>query len=259
MNLNPTPLPTPRSRPFPFRRPRSFREWAIGLGCGIPTLLFALFFCSAVFVGVVQGVGQGIGVIPTWTPSPTITPIPSSTPTAEPTSTPTAEPTHTPAPTTTPTPTLEPAAVAATEEAAAAATAEAEVKATTAAIAGATATAIAYDTDYPEVDIRDLVKGPARYEGQRLRLSGQVFNIREEVEGFLDRRTVTYIQMWVQIPGGGAFDREAVMVRFENTLEGVFADDFIIVYGEGNGSFEGTNAMGARISQPLIEAMRIRY
>lgn len=265
MNLNPTPSPTPRSRPFPFRRPRSFREWAISLGCGIPTLLFALFFCSAVFVGVAQGVGQGIGVIPTWTPSPTITPIPSSTPTPEPTPTNTPEPTNTPAPTdtpaptNTPTPTLEPAAIAATEEAAAAATAEAEVQATAAAVQGATATAVAYDTDYPEIDIRDLVKGPARYEGQQLRLAGQVFNIREEVEGFLDRRTVTYIQMWVQIPGGGALDREAVMVRFENTLEGVFADDFIIVYGEGNGSFEGTNAMGASISQPLVEAVRIRY
>lgn len=263
--MNPNLPPARPERPFPFRRPRGLIEWLISLGCGIPILFFALIFCAAVSIGMVQGVGQAAGVLPTWTPSPTVTPTPepTGTPTPAPTDTPaptnTPVPTDTPAPTETPTPTLEPVAQTATAEAEAAARAEREAQATAAAVEGATATAVAYDTNFPEVDIRDLVKGPARYEGQNLRVAGQVFNIREEVEGFLDRRTVTYIQMWVQIPGGGALDREAVSVRFENTLEGVFADDYIIVYGTGAGSLTGTNAMGAEISQPLIDAGRIRY
>ncbi|HEU4322172.1 MAG TPA: hypothetical protein VFS21_03400 [Roseiflexaceae bacterium] len=115
-----------------------------------------------------------------------------------------------------------------------------------------TATIVAYDTAYPEVDIRDLAKAPDRYEGQKFRLEGEVFNI-EESGG------ETFLQMWVQIPGGDRLDREAVAVRFNSDLPGVFAESYIIVYGVGRGAFEGTNAMGATIRQPLVEAELVRF
>jgi hypothetical protein len=136
---------------------------------------------------------------------------------------------------------------------------QANATATVMAIQQATATAESYDIEYQEVDIRDLVKGPDRYQDQKLRIAGQVFNIREEQEGLFGSSTITYIQIWVQIPGGGLFDREAVTIRFENTLPDVFADDYIIVYGEGDGTIEFKNNLGATIRQPLVDAVRIRF
>lgn len=229
---------------------KSFAGKAASLGIGL------LVFCCAcgLISSVVRGTGQAVGLVatntpspvPTAVPSPTLTPVPSDTPI--PSATPTAAPTDTPQPTTTPTlePTLTPTLP--------------PKQATAQAKANATATVVALETEFPEVDIRDLAKGPKRYEGQKMRLTGTVFNIKEGEGGFLGLGgTVTSIQMWVQIPGGTQFDREAVSVEFAGTLENVFEDTEILVYGEGAGTMEGKNGFGADISQPLIHAIEVWY
>jgi hypothetical protein len=132
------------------------------------------------------------------------------------------------------------------------ATAEAIPTATALARAAATATAEAIEATYQEIDIRALVKNPDRYTGVPIKLTGQVFRIEEEIGR-------TAIQMWVQIPGGSEFDREAVAVFFDGTLDEVFKDSYIVVYGTGAGKIEGTNAFGGTVVQPLIKAEYVRY
>jgi hypothetical protein len=90
------------------------------------------------------------------------------------------------------------------------------------------------------------------FGGQRPPRRGTVFTIEER-----DNRTV--MQIWVQIPGGERFDREAVFVVFDGTLENVFKDSVVLVYGRGDGTVEGTNAFGGTVTQPKIVAEFVRF
>ncbi len=103
---------------------------------------------------------------------------------------------------------------------------------------------------YQTVDVRDLKKNPDGFKGQRVQLTGDVFNIR--VSG-----NVTDLQFYVPIPGGTAYDREAVQVHYVGDTTGIYEKTRITVYGVAQGSGGGTNAFGASLSQPLIAAQRI--
>lgn len=105
--------------------------------------------------------------------------------------------------------------------------------------------------NYTEIDVRELKKNPSRFIGDPIRLKGKVFNIQESGGH-------TSIQMWVPVPGGDTFDREAVAVSYGRTLSGVFEETEIDVLGVGAGEMSGENAMGGTISQPLIDADVIR-
>jgi len=186
------------------------------------------------------------------TPQPTLTPSPTSTATATP------EPTYTPTITPLPTATLKPAQVKQTAVQATVDAKQAAVKATAEAKQAATATIVALDTEYPEVDIRDLVKRPQRYKGQKFQVTGKVFTIREQVDDglFGTGETITQIQIWVTTPDGS---KEAVVVLFNGTLEKVFEESTIIVYGVGEGTYEGVNGFGATITQPKVKAAFVRF
>lgn len=150
--------------------------------------------------------------------------IATNTPTPTATHTPTATPTSTPTNTPTPTPTNTPTS---------------------------TPTSTPTPTPdprglYEEVDIRDLDTFPSRYIGSLLKLRGQVFNIDEGG-----------LQMWVQTPGGGRFDRVPVVITWIDISvlpEQVYEDTYITVYGTGAGTWQGTNSFGGTITQPLILA-----
>ena len=142
---------------------------------------------------------------------------------------PTTVPTHTPIPTSTPLPGTQTAI------------AKQELQATQTAL----------NTQYQEIDIRELVKNPEKYHDDLLRLTGKVFTIQEN-------NGITVFQMWVPVPGGNEFDQEAVVVRFPGSLDKVYKDSQVIVYGTGAGAFEGTNAFGADIRQPMIDATYVR-
>jgi len=252
------------------------RKSVLGKGCSISIGLFVILIVCGVPLAIVRNttraVGMAVGVIPTstLTPTATIPPTQTATPTSAPTETPTVTPSSTP--------TLEPAtqtavaaeATAAAEAQAATATSEAKIAAqqtaeavptlTAEAIAAATATVVALDTTYSKVNILELAKAPDRFRGQQLKITGEVFTISEGESGMFGLGgTVTRMQIWVQVPGGSAFDREAVVVEFAGVLDGVVKGIAVIVYGKGAGAFEGTNALGATIRQPAINAEYVRH
>jgi hypothetical protein len=102
-------------------------------------------------------------------------------------------------------------------------------------------------SEYEWVDVRDLLIRPGVFEGDKIAVSGSVFNIMVEGE-------VTFIQIYVD---GGDYD--AVSVVFYGDSRGIYEDSWITIYGVGAGTFEGTNMMGGTISQPLIEADMIDH
>lgn len=88
---------------------------------------------------------------------------------------------------------------------------------------------------------------PGAFRGRKITLRGQVFNIRQDADG-------TFIQMFVTFPGASRYDREAVVVYFDEQTEGIYDDTYIDVYGIVEGIFTGTNSQGGTISQPQIQA-----
>jgi hypothetical protein len=69
-----------------------------------------------------------------------------------------------------------------------------------------------------------------------------VFNIDVDPSGF------TAMQIWLD---GGS---EAAVIVFQGDSTGIYEGTWITVYGTVEGTFEGTNAFGGTISQPLIRA-----
>lgn len=103
--------------------------------------------------------------------------------------------------------------------------------------------------EYVEMDIRELDAYPSSYIGEKIKLRGQVFNVMGDG-----------LQMWVRKPGGGRFDNIAVVVTWlsDSVLPPqVYEDTWITVYGTGAGTFDGTNAYGGTITQPLLMAQII--
>ncbi len=102
------------------------------------------------------------------------------------------------------------------------------------------------------VDIRALVKNPDRYVDAELHYEGEVLSIEEGDFG-------AAMQVWVDIPGGGSFDREVVMVIFGGDTTPIYEGTNVEFWGYGDGSFEGTNAFGATIVNPIIIAKYLSY
>jgi hypothetical protein len=105
---------------------------------------------------------------------------------------------------------------------------------------------------YKSIDVRDLQKSPEKYRGQKIVLPGEIFRIQEA-------GTSTAMQIWVSYPGAPTFDRVAVVVHYQGTLPGAYEKQNVTVYGIGAGTFEGTNAFGGTISQPLVNAQYVDY
>ncbi len=106
------------------------------------------------------------------------------------------------------------------------------------------------DADYAMVDVRDLKKNPDAYKDKSIQVQGEVFNIKEQ-------NGQTFLQMWVAIPGGSQFDREAVVVTYGGALPNVYEKTKITVFGIGAGTDSGKNAFGGTNTQPAIRADRV--
>lgn len=102
------------------------------------------------------------------------------------------------------------------------------------------------------VDIRALVKNPNNYIGQKLHYEGEVFSIAEDSDGAV-------MQVWVDVPGGSEFDREAVVVIFEGRTPNIYEGTLVEFWGYGLGAYDGTNAFGGAIRQPAILAEHLTY
>jgi len=108
---------------------------------------------------------------------------------------------------------------------------------------------------YQQIDPRLLEKNPRKYKGEYLRVSGEVFMIRESQTLFSG--LVTTFQIWADVPGED-LSTVNIVVEFGGELPRVFEGTRVIVYGVGKGSTKGTNAFGAKITAPLIRAKRVR-
>jgi hypothetical protein len=146
-------------------------------------------------------------------------------PTPLPTKTPTLKPTEIPTATPIPTPTSRPTATVDPETAKA---------------------------HWGNVDIRNLLKNPDNYFGQEVHYKGEVFTIEEDASG-------SAMQVWVDIPGGSEFDREAVVVLFEGATDNIYKGTEIEFWGYCMGTLEGTNAFGVTIRQPMIAVEYLTY
>jgi len=100
---------------------------------------------------------------------------------------------------------------------------------------------------YKAIDARDLVIRPGEFRGEKIMVTGTVFNI--QVDG-----NFTGMQIWLDGAPG-----EAAVIRYYGNSRGIYEGTWITVYGEGSGTFTGTNGFGASIEQPLIDADIIDY
>lgn len=102
---------------------------------------------------------------------------------------------------------------------------------------------------YPEMDVRELESYADNYIGNNIKITGEVFNIRE---GFL--------QIHVLKPEGNKYDTTAIYVTYENEIlpKGVYKDTNITVYGIIKGMAKGKNFFGGSITQPEIDAEAIK-
>lgn len=87
---------------------------------------------------------------------------------------------------------------------------------------------------------KDFLKAPGRYKGQRINITGKVLEIHENSG-----------QSVIQIIVTRNYD--SVVAGYPGTID-VYKDDWVTIYGEGAGSVEGKNRMGASISWPAIKA-----
>jgi hypothetical protein len=90
--------------------------------------------------------------------------------------------------------------------------------------------------DYEAVDPGSLVAYPDDYIGKLISVSGTVFNINNHTE----------FQMYV----GDSYDPVYIITSDSVTLS---KDQVVKVYGTDEGQNCGTNALGAKICQPLIQ------
>jgi hypothetical protein len=194
--------------------------------------------CAPSAEAMSTAVAQTQAAIPTATPEPVDTPTPTQTSKPTQTNTPTRIPTKTPTPTTEPL-----TATAVSEEKQA--TRQALHIAATAwkryAIASATAFYESYVAtkiaEYQPVDLRDFITYPDAHAGEKVVMRGQIFNISGDV-----------VQIWVR-------GHDAVYIEMEDTISGIYEDDYITVYGTVYGSYCFENTMGNQVCQPaLIDA-----
>lgn len=109
-----------------------------------------------------------------------------------------------------------------------------------------TQTAEQIRAEYQWIDYRDLVIRPGNFDGEKIAVEGTVFNM--EVDG-----NFTFLQIWLS----GSYD--AAVVVYQGDTTGLYPDMWVTVYGEGDGTFEGTNAYGGTIIQPIIRADLIDF
>lgn len=91
---------------------------------------------------------------------------------------------------------------------------------------------------------KEFLKNPDTFNGKRLNITGKIMQIDEEGGD-------TVIQLIIT----EKFD--TVMIYYPGKTK-VYQDDWITVYGEGKGRYEGKTAMGASMRWPIIKAKYIK-
>lgn len=88
--------------------------------------------------------------------------------------------------------------------------------------------------------LKEFLKSPGKFTGTRVAIRGKILQIDEEGGS-------TGIQMYVN----GNLD--SVIVHYPESVK-VYEGDIIQVYGEGAGTMDGVNRMGASMTWPVVQA-----
>jgi hypothetical protein len=106
-----------------------------------------------------------------------------------------------------------------------------------------------------DVDVRDLDRDPLRFRGELLYFEGEVINFVAHSSGFFSSEREVTAQIRVTSSGESGFRATVVAIRTDqDSVNGIYQGDSIRVWGTANGTLEGTNLLGGRISQPRIDA-----
>lgn len=87
---------------------------------------------------------------------------------------------------------------------------------------------------------KDFLKNPDIFDGKRVNITGKILNIDETGEGAVIQLVVTE-------------KYDSVMIFYPRKTK-FYDDDWITIYGECKGSYEGKTAMGTSMRWPLIKA-----
>ncbi|MCX5828726.1 MAG: hypothetical protein NTV58_12125 [Deltaproteobacteria bacterium] len=91
---------------------------------------------------------------------------------------------------------------------------------------------------------KDFLKNPSKFKDTRLNIPGKILGIEEN-------NGRTFIQMYI------SDDLDSVIVFYEGNT-GFYKNDLIRVYGDGAGTMDGQNRMGASMTWPVIQAKYIK-
>lgn len=87
---------------------------------------------------------------------------------------------------------------------------------------------------------KEFLKNPNKFMGERVNIRGQIMNIEEA-----DNQTVIQLQITENF--------DTIIAHYPGSVN-VYDGDWVTVYGEGKGTYEGANRMGASMSWPIIAA-----
>ena len=166
-------------------------------------------------------------IVPTYTPYPTYTQAPTQTarvvlvtPTNTPTQTLTPTPLKSSTPTQPPTNTPQPWQL-------------------TQAVAKKTQ---AYLDEFEQVNVRDFITYPAKFEGKMIKISGSIFNINGNDE--------------FQIFISGTSDAAYIITR--EPFDNLYENNYVTIYGYGQGENCFKNVYNAEICQPMVDAVIVK-
>jgi hypothetical protein len=90
--------------------------------------------------------------------------------------------------------------------------------------------------EYKDINWRELTTYPGHHTGEKIKISGQIFNINGDQE----------LQMYVG-------NYEALYVVMAEPFSGIYEDGWIVVYGTVDGTNCGANALGGQVCQALVK------
>lgn len=99
-----------------------------------------------------------------------------------------------------------------------------------------------YLEEFEQVIVRDFITYPDKYEGKKIKLSGSIFNINgnDEFQIFISGTS------------------EAAYIISRETFDNLYENNYVTIYGYGQGETCFKNAYNAEICQPIVDAVIVK-
>ncbi|HSN95106.1 MAG TPA: hypothetical protein VLR89_08605, partial [Anaerolineaceae bacterium] len=100
----------------------------------------------------------------------------------------------------------------------------------------------AYLDEFEQVNVRDFITYPAKFEGKMIKISGSIFNINGNDE--------------FQIFISGTSDAAYIITR--EPFDNLYENNYVTIYGYGQGENCFKNVYNAEICQPMVDAVIVK-